>query len=175
MLPELLIAYVTRGGSTAEVAEALGVSLREAGILVQVEPMNQVESLLGWKALIVGAPLYMGGFPGDLYKFFQRHRETLDVLHPWCFVLGPTRNNPKDFESARDQAEKQFKKYPWFTPAELRIFGGKWDPMTMPFPFSLLLKLPANPMRKIPASDIRDWAAIREWGQGIARQVKSAA
>ena len=174
MLPELLIAYVTRGGSTAEVAEALGATLRESGILVQVEPMNQVESLLGWKALILGAPLYMGRFPGDLYKFFSRRREALDVLHPWCFVLGPTRNEPKDFEAAHSQAEKQFRRYPWFRPTELHIFGGKWDPNTLPFPFSLLRHLPANPMNKIPASDIRDWAAIREWGQGIARQIKSA-
>ena len=175
MLPELLIAYTSRGGSTAEVAEAIGVSLREAGIMVEVQPMGQVESLLGWKALILGVPLYMGGFPGEFHKFFARHREALDVLHPWFFVLGPIQNVPKDFEAARTQAEKQLKRYPWFRPAEIRIFGGKWDPMTMPFPFSLLLKLPANPMRKIPASDIRDWAAIREWAQTIARQVKSAA
>jgi menaquinone-dependent protoporphyrinogen oxidase len=175
MLPEVLIAYASRGGSTAEVAEALGASLREAGIMVQVQPMSQVESLTGWKALILGAPLYIGRFPGEFHSFFKRHRDTLDVLHPWCFVLGPTRNVPKDFEAARTQAEKQFKKYPQFHPVELRILGGKWDPNTMPFPFSLLRRLPANPMSKIPASDIRDWAAIREWAESIARQVRSAA
>jgi menaquinone-dependent protoporphyrinogen oxidase len=64
MLPELLIAYTTRAGSTAEVAEALGASVREAGPLVDVQPMSQLESLLGWKALIRGAPLYFGRFPG---------------------------------------------------------------------------------------------------------------
>ncbi len=175
MLPELLIAYTSRSGSTAEVAEALGVSLREAGILVEVRPMNQVESLLGWKALILGAPLYIGRFPGELHKFFRRNREGIELLRPWCFVLGPTQDVSKDFEAARIQAEKQLKKYPWFHPAELRILGGKWDPNTLPFPFSLLRRLPANPMSKIPASDIRDWAAIREWAKAIARQVKSAA
>jgi menaquinone-dependent protoporphyrinogen oxidase len=175
MLPELLVAYTSRGGSTAEVAEALGVSLREAGILVEVQPMGQVESFQGWKALIIGAPLYMGRFPSDLHKFFVRHRDAIDALHPWFFVLGPTRNDPKDFEGARTQAEKQFKKHPWFRPEEIRIFGGKWDPNTMGFPFSLLRRLPGNPIGKIPASDIRDWPAIREWAKAIARQVKSAA
>ena len=174
MLPELLIAYTSRAGSTAEVAEALGESLREAGILVEVGPMSQVESLQGWKALILGAPLYIGRFPRVLNKFFHRHREGIELLRPWCFVLGPTQDVSKDFEAARIQAEKQFKKYPWFHPAELRILGGKWDPNTLPFPFSLLRRLPANPMSKIPASDIRDWAAIREWAKAIARQVKSA-
>src|SRR3974390_857076 len=101
MLPELLIAYTSRGGSTAEVAEAIGVSLREAGIMVEVQPMGQVESLLGWKALILGVPLYMGGVPGEVHKFFARHGEALDVLHPWFFVLGPIQNVPKDFEAAR--------------------------------------------------------------------------
>jgi menaquinone-dependent protoporphyrinogen oxidase len=175
MLPELLIAYATRAGSTAEVAEAMGVSLREAGVMVEVQPMHLVESLQGWKSLILGAPLYVGHFPSEFHKFFTLHHEALTTLHPWCFVLGPTRDVPKDFEAARDQAEKQLKRYPWFGPRELRVFGGKWDPNTMGFPFNLLRRLPGNPMAKIPAMDVRDWAAIQQWAADIARQVKSAA
>jgi menaquinone-dependent protoporphyrinogen oxidase len=175
MLPELLIAYATRAGSTAEVAEAMGVSLREAGVMVEVQPMHLVESLQGWKSLILGAPLYAGHFPSEFHKFFTRHRETLAWLRPWCFVLGPIQNIPKEFEGARIQAENQLQKYPWFRPAEIRILGGKFDPYTVPFPFSLMRRLPASLIRKIPAGDIRDWSAIHKWAADIARQVKSAA
>jgi len=175
MLPELLITYVTRAGSTAEVAEAMGVNLRQAGVMVEVQPMHLTESLLGWKGVVLGAPLYMGRFPSEFHKFFTRHRQALAALHPWCFVLGPTKDDAKDFAMAHDQAQKQLRKYPWFSPSEVRVFGGKFDPATMPFPFSLLRRLPANPMSKIPATDLRDWAAIREWATAIARQVKSAA
>ena len=41
--------------------------------------------------------------------------------------------------------------------------------------YSLVLRIPFFPVNKIPPSDIRDWAAIKEWGLGIARQVKHAA
>jgi len=175
MLPELLIAYASRAGSTAEVAEALGAGLREAGLLVEVQPISEVESVRGWKALIVGAPLYCGRFPGDFHKFLARHRDALEILHPWCFVLGPTKAEARLFESARAEAEKELGRHPWLPLRELHVFGGKWDPRTIPFPFSLVKLVPANPVGKIPASDVRDWAAIRAWAHAIARQVKSAA
>jgi menaquinone-dependent protoporphyrinogen oxidase len=175
MLADLLIAYATRAGSTAEVAESLAASLREAGLLVEVQPMSQVESLLEWKALVIGAPLYFGRFPGEFHKFLARHREALELIHPWFFALGPTKDDPKIFEAARGEAEKELGKNPWLHLRELQVFGGKWDPRTMPFPFSLIKLLPMNPIGKVPASDIRDWVAIREWAQAIAPQVKSAA
>jgi hypothetical protein len=33
------------------------------------------------------------------------------------------------------------------------------------------LKLPANPMKKMPASDIRDWDWIQRWAQAIAEEI----
>lgn len=177
MLPEMLIAYVTRSGSTAEVAEALGVGLREAGIKVDVQPMTNVESIPAGKSVILGAALYMGGFPKEVHRFIARHREALAKLHPWIFVLGPIENKAEQFESARVQAEKELAKYPWLRPAEVRIVGGKFDPLTLtlPFPMSLIMHFPANPMRKLPASDVRDWEGIRAWAKSIAESLKTAA
>ena len=77
----------------------------------------------------------------------------------------------KDFDAARNQATKQLGRYPWLRPVDLHVFGGKWNMNTLPFPFSLIGRLPA----KIPAEDIRDWAAIKEWATEIARQIKPAA
>lgn len=171
----ILIAYATRGGSTGEVAEAVGASLHDAGLMPDVLPMHQVESLEGRTAVILGAPLYVGRFPDEFHKFLARHRDALAKLRPWCFVLGPTRTEPADFEAARKQAEKQLGRYGWFHPAGLQIFGGKFDPGHMPFPFSLARHLPKFIVKEIPATDIRDWAAIREWALKVADQIKPAA
>ena len=177
MLPEMLIAYVTRSGSTAEVAEALGESLREAGIKADALPMTNVESVPEGKPVILGAALYVGHFPKEFHQFVAHNRAALTRLHPWVFVMGPTENEPRHFESARQQAEKQLAKYPWLRPIEVRIFGGKFDPrtLTLPFPMSLIMNLPGNPMSKLPASDIRDWEGIRAWAKSIADSVKTAA
>jgi menaquinone-dependent protoporphyrinogen oxidase len=174
MPDSVLIAFATRSGSTGEVAEFMGVSIREAGIVADVMPMQQVISLVG-RAVILGAPLYCGRFPREFHQFVRVHGEALRVSAPWFFVLGPTRNEPADFEAAQKQAMKQFSRYPSFTPAELHVFGGRWDVSILPFPFSLLRRMPGRPVDKIPASDIRDWKEIQEWAIGIARKIKPSA
>ena len=44
----ILLAYATRFGSTQEVAEAITATLREAGIEVELQAMQDVESLDGY-------------------------------------------------------------------------------------------------------------------------------
>ena len=48
------------------------------------------------------------------------------------------------------------------------MFGGKYDPVKLRFPDSLLAKLPASPLHQAPASDARDWTAIRAWASDLA-------
>jgi menaquinone-dependent protoporphyrinogen oxidase len=167
MSTSVLIAYATRAGSTCEVAEAISATFREAGLWPELLPMSKVDSFQGAAAVILGAPLYMGRFPREFRKFAVRHRGALANLRPWFFALGPTRNQPEDFKAARRQAEKQLARYPWIQPAELHVFGGRWDATRLPFPFTLL--------RRVPASDIRDWSSIREWSLSVAHTIKPAA
>ena len=175
MSAAVLIAYATRGGSTAEIAQAMGAALHEAGLEPEILPVDEVRSIQGKKAVILGAPLYAGRFPGQFYKFLTENRAPLGASQCWCFVVGPTRNQAEDFEGARKQARKQLLRYGWFHPVEVHIFGGRWNLQSVPFPFSLALHLPGNPLGKIPSSDIRDWAAIHEWAMGIACQIAPAA
>jgi len=57
---KLLVAYVTRYGSTAEVAEAVGARLRERGFDVDVKPVKQASSLDGYDAVVFSTPFYLG-------------------------------------------------------------------------------------------------------------------
>lgn len=175
MQSSVLIAFATRSGSTAEVAEAIAAAMREAGTPAEILAVSQVNSLAGREALILGAPLYVGRFPKEFRQFLRPHREALSTMHPWFFVLGPTRNEPKDFEAARKQAERQLRHFPRMHPADLHVFGGRWSTASLPFPFSVVRRLPGKPLNKIPANDIRDWAAIRAWATGIAKQIRPAA
>jgi menaquinone-dependent protoporphyrinogen IX oxidase len=95
-------------------------------------------------------------------------------VQPWIFALGPTENDPKHFATAEEHSRKEVAKYPWIHAADVRVMGGCFDPrhLRLPFPLNLAMKLPGNPMRRIPASDIRDWDFIRRWASGIAEHVK---
>jgi menaquinone-dependent protoporphyrinogen oxidase len=174
MQPEVLIAYVTRSGSTEDVAEVIGTTMEEAGVSVDVKPMVDVESISDDTWVILGTALYVGRFPREFHRFAVRFERELGNVRPWIFALGPTEKDRKHFLAAEEQARKELAKYPWLHPADVRVIGGKFDPkhLKLPFPFSLVMKLPGNPMKKLPASDIREWDWIRAWARSIADHLK---
>jgi menaquinone-dependent protoporphyrinogen oxidase len=171
---EVLIAYVSRSGSTEDVAEAMGVTMESAGVKVDVQPMAKVESISDDTSVVIGTALYGGHFPGEFRRFVKRFQRELGNVHPWIFVLGPTENEGKHFAAAEEQARNELAKYPWLHTADVRVMGGSFDPhhLRLPFPFNLAIKLPGNPMRKAPASDLRDWDFIRRWANAIAEHMK---
>ena len=175
MRSSVLIAYATRSGSTGEVAQAIAAAMDEAGVAAEVQAVEDIKTLTGREGIVLGSPLYMGRFPKEFHRFLRLHREALHVQRPWVFVVGPTRNRPEDFEGARKQAERQLGAYSWLSVKDVHIFGGRWSMQNLPFPISLLQRLPGNPLKKIPAEDIRDWPAIRAWGMGVAQQIRTAA
>ncbi len=171
----ILVAYVTRSGSTAEVAEAVGNALREAGLPVKVARVQDPLLVGDYRAVILGSPLYMGRLPGAMHHFLARNRHVLSSMRPWFFVLGPWTAAPKDFEVPREQAKQQLAKHSWLQPAEVHIFAGRLDMKRLRFPLSLVRFMP--PLRELSKTplDARDWEAIRAWAAGIARQLRSAA
>lgn len=173
MQPKVLIAYVTRSGSTEDVAEAMGTTMEEAGVAVDVKPMAVVDSIAEETSVILGAALYVGHFPKEFHTFLTRFQLELGNVRPWIFVLGPTDKEPKHFSQAEEQARKELAKYPWLHAADVRVVGGRFDPdhLKLPFPLSLMMKVPGNPMRKLPASDTRDWEWIRRWARAIAERL----
>jgi len=98
----------------------------------------------------------------DALDFLSRHRKNLLELPVAVFVLGPTHvpHDEQEWQDSRAQLEKELVKYPWFNPVALEIFGGKYDPAYLRFPINLLAG-------KEPASDLRDWTAIRAWAVSV--------
>ena len=174
MQEQVLIAYVSRSGSTEDVAEAMGLTMEDVGVTVDVKPMANVESIADDTAVVIGTALYAGRFPKEFRQFVTRFRRELGNVRPWIFVLGPTENETKHFATAEEQARKELVGFPWLHAADVRVLGGSFDPrhLKLPFPLNLAMKLPGNPMRKVPASDIRDWDFIRRLASGIAESVK---
>jgi len=48
------------------------------------------------------------------------------------------------------------------------MVGGKFDPTKLRFSYNLIPVL-----KKMPASDLRDWVAIRAWASSLAAQLSS--
>ena len=161
MSDSILVAYATRYGSTQQVAEAIAETLRESGLEVDLQPMRQVRTLAAYSAVVLGAPLYMFRWHKDARRFLSRHRKALTERPVAIFALGPTHDDEKERQDSRAQLDKELAKSPWLTPVALEVFGGKYDPAKLRFPVNLFAG-------KEPASDIRDWTAIRAWTSNLA-------
>lgn len=174
MSASIFVGYATRYGSTQEVADAVGAALRESGLQVKVGPMKNVHSLEGYDAVVLGAPLYIGSWPGDARHFLTEHQAALARRPLGIFALGPISRDEAEMKGTREQLDKELAKYPSLKPVDVALFAGKFDPKTLRFPDSLLTVLPASPLNGKPASDERDWTAIRAWAGQLAAKLSPA-
>ena len=162
MSASILVGYATRYGSTQEVAEVVTATLRDSGIEVDIRPMREVRTLAGYSAVVLGAPLFMFRWHKDALGFLSQHRKALAERPVAVFALGPTHDpyDEQEWQDSRAQLDKELAKFPWLKPVALEMFGGKYDPAYLRFPVNLLAG-------KEPASDIRDWTAIRAWAADL--------
>lgn len=159
----ILVAYATSTGSTKEVAEAMATTLRESGFEVDIKPLREVDTLEGYRAVIMGAPLFMLQWHKDALRFLARHRKALPDVPVAVFALGPLHDEEKEWGEVRAQLDKALAKCPWFTPAAVQIFGGVADPAKLGLRWRLIPGL-----KNMPASDLRDWDAIEAWAGDLA-------
>ncbi|MEJ2597014.1 MAG: flavodoxin domain-containing protein [Anaerolineales bacterium] len=143
---KVLLAYASTPGSTQEVAEAL-------------------ES---YRAVVLGAPLYMFHLHKDALRFLSRHQKALSSGLPVAiFAGGPIETgDEKEFQEVRNQLDQELAKFPWLEPVAVEVIGGRFDPGRLRFPWNLI---PA--LKQMPPSDLRDWEAIRAWADSLAAQL----
>ena len=169
MSVSVLVAYATRYGSTQEVAETVAATLREHGLEVDLQPMRKVRTLEGYRAVVLGAPLFMFHWHKDALQFLSRHHEALTERPVAIFAGGPfSTGDEKEWQEVRSQLDKELVKFPWLSPVAVEVVGGRFDPTKLRFPLNLL---PA--LKQMPASDLRDWVAIRAWASNLAAKLQS--
>jgi menaquinone-dependent protoporphyrinogen oxidase len=157
----ILLAYASRYGSTQEVAEAVAAELRQAGLTVDTQLMQEVQSLDNYAAVVLGAAIYNARWHPDAHQFLSLHQETLKQLPVAIFALGPLTTDNAAKRRSRQQLDNELAKYPWLKPVALEMFVGKYDPSKLGF-FERLL----------PASDRRDWEAIRAWANALPAELQ---
>lgn len=161
----ILVIYATRYGSTRKVAEVVAATLQGYGYAVDIQPIRDVKTISGYNAIILGAALYMYHWHKDARRFLSKHRKMLLEKPVAIFALGPTHDpyDEKEWQDSHAQLDKALKKYTWLKPLSRKMFGGAFDPKKLHFPINVLAGAE-------PASDIRNWTAIRSWASKLAAQ-----
>ena len=75
----VLVAYDSKHGSTADVAEKIGDVLCENGFRVDIRPALNVEDISTYDAIVIGSPMYYATFLPGALEFLERHRNILAV------------------------------------------------------------------------------------------------
>ncbi len=158
---KILIAYATRCGSTAEVADAIGKVFCERGAAVDVLPLKEVRSLDGYAGFVLGSAIRFGAWLPEAAQFVEQNLARLKQAPTAFFTVHL--NNTADDEASKTARlaylEPIRKLVP---PAAEAFFAGVGDFSKVNFLERLMAK-----MVKSPEGDFRDWQKIRGWAEEI--------
>ena len=86
---EVLIAYGSKRGGTAGLAEMIGQELAASGVQVTVVPAREVQSIGAADAVVVAGALYASRWQRDARRFVRRFAEELRRRPVWLVSSGP--------------------------------------------------------------------------------------
>jgi menaquinone-dependent protoporphyrinogen oxidase len=87
--PRILVAYASRNGSTAEIAEWIAEALADRGAAAEVRPAGEIGNVGPYDAVVLGSGVYAGRWLRDAVRFARRHRGVLVHRPVWLFSSGP--------------------------------------------------------------------------------------
>jgi menaquinone-dependent protoporphyrinogen oxidase len=160
----VLVAYATKYGATAEIAEKIGQTLQQAGLRADVLPADGVKDLSSYKAVVVGSAVYIGQWRKAAAKFLKANAKALAERPVWVFSSGPTGEGdpvalvrdwrfPKALQPIADRIH----------PRDIAVFHGAVD-------MAKLNGIEKWALKNVKASpgDFRDWKAITTWAGTIS-------
>lgn len=162
---KILVGYGSKRGSTAEIAENIGETLRQKGFQVDVLDASTVKDLAPYNKIILGSSVYIGLWHKNAIRFLKKNIEILEKLPVWLFICGPTGSgNPNDQIDGRFYPTSLQPVIERIHPRAITCFGGKLVLKTLnPFEKWIINNVKAH------EGDFRDWQAVASWSDTISR------
>jgi menaquinone-dependent protoporphyrinogen oxidase len=158
----VLVAYSSKCGSTAEVAEKIGAVIAARGFRVDVKPASAVDSLKGYQSVILGSAIRMGSWLPEMLTMAKKHQAELAGLPVSIFTVHL--QNTEDTPEARQARDQYIAPIKAVVPAKSEVFfAGRTDFSKMSFFDKTICK-----MMKAVEEDKRDWKAIEAWADTTA-------
>lgn len=174
----VLVAYASRYGATAEIAERIAATLSSAGHEAVARPVAEAGDVDAAEAVVLGSAVYMGHWRKEASTFVKAHRASLARRPVWLFSSGPLPGavipGSVGGNASEDGAPTELPEIvAAVTPREHRVFDGRLDPHKLGVRDRLIRATPAG-KGLLPEVDGRDWPAIEEWARSIARELEPA-
>ena len=165
---KVLVAFSSKRGGTAGIAEAIAAELRERGLEADCAPAAEADPT-AYDAVVLGSGVYAKRWRRDARRFLRRHGDRLAAIPFWIFSSGPVGDPAKDnpswtepprvVEKARRLGARDHLVFGGCVPAEPRGFVERSTVENTPPQYR----------------DRRDWGEIRAWAAAIAAELRPAA
>ena len=160
----VLVSAASRHGSTTDIAHTIGRVLAEAQIEADVVPPEEVTSLVGYGAVVLGSAVYMGRWLEPATAFADRFADELPTRPVWLFSSGPLGVPPKPAGDPVNVAAVETATLA----VEHRVFPGRLDKGELGFGEKLVVA-----GVRAPYGDFRPWDEIAAWAKAIAQTLQA--
>lgn len=166
MEPRILITYASRTGSTQEVAEFVMHTLREKGWEVELKPINEVNNLQAYWAVIVGSAVREGHWLPEATAFVKDHQQELKKLPLVIFALAMSLRIP-DIEHYHLVYGYLSEVLELVQPIEVGLFAGSLN-------YKLLTEAQKQTVTDegLPEGDYRRWQDVRAWASEVSDRLR---
>ncbi len=165
----VLVAYATKYGATAEIAEKIAEVLKSKNVQAEAVEVRAVADLAPYRAIILGSGVYIGKWRKEAANFLKKHEKELTGKEVWLFSSGPTGEGdpqevlkdwrfPKGLQQVADR----------IGPRDITVFKGAMDAAKMSGMEKWVIK-----KIKAPLGDFRDWDAVSAWAVSVADSLSS--
>lgn len=161
MQKKILIAYASRTGSTAEVAEKIGHILKDLGAVVDIKSVKDISDVSHYDGIIIGSAVRINKLLPEVIKFSKRFCKEFNNIPIAYFIVCGTMK--EDNENNRKLAESYLKPLCEVKePVMAGLFAGRIDSSKLSPLWRMLIK------GKIEEGDFRDWNLIIDWAKKVA-------
>ncbi len=165
MSKRLLVAYSGEFGTTREIAEVIGHTLRDTSTEVDVCQTINVHDLAPYKAVIVGSAIYNGAWLPEAVEFVRYFEAKLSSLPVAYFAVSMTMraDTPANRRAVLAYLEPVRAAAPAVQPIDIGLFAGRLQYLNLP----LLTRLYFWLQSRLPSGDFRNWTTIQKWVREI--------
>lgn len=167
MSGKILVTYASRTGTTAGVAEAIGETLAESGAQVEVLPVDEVQDLSPYSAVVAGSAIQGGQWLPEAMQFIQENQSALNRKPFAAFLVCITMAMFGADKYRQAVAEWMQPVRATVRPVSEGLFAGALDIDRVPS-LGNRLKFRLAVMSGVwKEGDHRDWDAIHEWASTL--------
>ena len=166
-MTHVLVAYASKFGSTAEIAETIAEELQRTGLDVTCVPAGDAKSVTGYDGVVLGSAVYMKRWRREARRFLEKHARELERIPFWVFSSGPV-GDPEQRDAEWEEPAKVIALAEQLGVRGHVVFGGSIPDEPKGFIQKALARETPEEFR-----DLRDWDEIRSWAATVAQAIQA--